>query len=211
MLSTLTHTALPDQEKLQAICKAVAVLDALNSPEYEYRYYSYNQNWAEGEEVFEMQDGEGDQMLILFRAEGCVINGYADGYDEQDKKQLTRGLPDVFDEFIFGEPVNSIGTTFCLWYTPAHKWQIGQLETDEDGSENFLEIFDGNPQTYIDWASEYYDEDQDRPAPSLEAVASIYQGQTLTKELALSIVPEIADWQQLEADLQEIGYPYDFS
>ncbi|OUJ73180.1 hypothetical protein [Hymenobacter crusticola] len=211
MLSTLTYTALPSQEKLQAICKAVAVLDALNSPEYEYRYYSYNKGWAEGEEVFEMQDGEGDQMLILFRAEGCVINGYASDYEESDKNQLTRGLPDVFDEFIFGEPVNSIGTTFCLWYTPAHKWQIGQLETDEDGSENFLDIFDGNPHTYIEWASEYYDEDQDRPAPSLDAVTSIYQGKPLTKDLALAIVPHVEDWQQLERDLQEIGYPYDFN
>ncbi|WP_324671867.1 hypothetical protein [Hymenobacter sp. GOD-10R] len=211
MLSTLTHTALPDQAKLQAICKAVAVLDALNSPEYEYRYYSYNKDWAEGEEVFEMQDGEGDQMLILFRAQGCVINGYAFEYEETDKRQLTRGLPDVFDEFIFGEPVNSIGTTFCIWYTPKDKWQIGQLEIDEDGSENFLDIFDGNPQTYIDWASEYYDEDQEKPAPSLEAVTSVYQGKTLIKELALAIVPHVEDWQQLEKDLQEIGYPYDFS
>ncbi|HEX8349240.1 MAG TPA: hypothetical protein VF598_04700, partial [Hymenobacter sp.] len=136
---------------------------------------------------------------------------YADEYEAHDKQQLTRGLPEVFDEFIFGEPVNSIGTTFCLWYTPEHKWQIGQLETDEDGSENFLDIFDGNPQTYIDWASEYYDEDQERPAPALAAVTSIYQGETLTKELALAIVPEVADWPQLESDLQEIGYPYDFS
>jgi len=211
MLSTLNYTALPDQAKLQAICKAVSVLDTLYSPEYEYRYYSYNKDWAEGEEVFEMSDGEGDEMIILFRAEGCVINGFAYDYDQPDKSQITRGLPAVFDEFIFGEPINSVGTTFCLWYTPKDKWQTGQLETDEDGSENFLDIFAGNPQTYIDWASAYYDEDLNRPAPSPEAVAGIYQGKTLTRELALSIVPEVADWQQLERDLQDIGYPYDFS
>ncbi|MBC6988325.1 hypothetical protein [Hymenobacter sp. BT491] len=210
MLSTANYRDLPDQADLQRICKAISVLDALNSPEWEYRYYFYNKDWAEGEEMFEMRDGEGDQMLILFRAEGCVINGYAPEYDQPDKNKLTRGLPAVFDEFMFGEPVSSIGTTFCLWYTAAHKWQLGQLGEDDDASEDFLDILDSNPQTYIEWASEYYDENQDRPAPSLAAVASLYRGETLTKKLVFAIVPVVEDWLQLESNLQEIGYPFDF-
>jgi hypothetical protein len=32
----------------------------------------------------------------------------------------------------------------------------------------------------------------------------------LTKEMVLTIVEELEDWGQLEADLNEIGYPYDF-
>ncbi len=45
----------------------------------------------------------------------------------------------------------------------------------------------------------------------LDTVTKIYSGQTLTKEMVLTIVEELEDWEQLEADLNEIGYPYDFN
>ncbi|MFD2720939.1 hypothetical protein ACFST9_19620 [Hymenobacter monticola] len=210
MISTQDYSVLPDAATLKTLCKALAALDAINSPDWEYRYYSYNADWAEGEEVLTMRDGEGDEMLILFRAEGCVINGFLHEYDQPDKARITRGLPTYFDDFIFGEPVNSIGSTFCLWYTPAHGWQTGVLEDEEDGSEELLSIFDGNPETYAEWADEYYGDETDRSPMDVAAVAQVYQGATLTKELALCIVDKVEDWQQLAEDLQAIGYPYDF-
>jgi hypothetical protein len=159
-----------------------------------------------------MSDGEEDQMLILFRKEGCVINGYTDGAGQPDKAQVTRGLPEAFDEFVFGEPVNSIGTTFCLWYTPAHGWQTGVLDPDaEDSSEDLLFIFDGKPETYVEWATEYYDEDENKKPLDPAIVARIYQGETLTKAMVLGLMNDVEDWALLETDLQEIGYPYDFS
>ncbi|MBF9236733.1 hypothetical protein I2I05_04935 [Hymenobacter sp. BT683] len=210
MISTQDYHGLLDAANLKRIGKALAVLDAINSPELEYRYYTYNAVWGENEEVLEVSDGEGDQMLILFRPEGCVINGYLDGYDQPDKTQVTRGLPEYFDDFIFGEPVNSIGTTFCLWYTAAHGWQTGLVKNEDDGSEELLFMLDGNPETYAEWADEYYGEETDRSPMDVAAVAKIYQGETLTKATVLGIVDEVADWAQLEEDLQAIGYPYDF-
>jgi hypothetical protein len=211
MISTQDYSALPDAAGLKTLCKALAVLDAINSQELEYRYYTYNAVWGDDEKVLEMSDGEGDQMLILFRPEGCVINGYLDGYDQPDKAQVARGLPEYFDDFIFGEPVNSIGTTFCLWYTPAHGWQTGVVDNEEDGSEELLFMLDGNPETYAEWADEYYGEETDRSPIDVAAVARVYQGETLTKAIVLGIVDELDDWAQLEVDLQAIGYPYDFS
>jgi hypothetical protein len=67
MISTKNYRLLPDRKTLQSICKAISVLDAILSQEWEYRYYSYNKRWTEDEEFCEMQDGSGDQMLILFR------------------------------------------------------------------------------------------------------------------------------------------------
>ncbi|WP_426060779.1 hypothetical protein [Hymenobacter sp. B1770] len=211
MISTQEYSALPDAASLKRLSKALAVLDAINSQDVEYRYYTYNAAWGEGEEVLEMSDGEGDQMLILFRPEGCVINGYLDGYDQPDKTQVTRGLSEYFDDFIFGEPVNSIGTTFCLWYTAAHGWQTGLVENEDDGSEELLFMLDGNPETYAEWADEYYGEETDRSPIDVAAVAKIYQGETLTKAIVLGIVDELENWAQLEEDLQAIGYSYDFS
>ncbi|MBX0292107.1 hypothetical protein K3G63_16780 [Hymenobacter sp. HSC-4F20] len=212
MLSTQNPAALPDAATLRRLCQSLAALDAVNSPEPEYRYYTFNPHWDQGEALFEMSDGEGDQMLVLFREEGCCINGYLDGFDQPDKTQVTRGLPEAFDEFMFGEPVNSIGTTFCLWYTPAHGWQTGVLPADEDdGSDELLSIFDGDPATYTDWANEYFIDETDRDPIAEEAVAAVYAHQPLTKALVSALNSELEEWAQLEADLQEIGYPYDFS
>lgn len=210
MISTTNYAALPPAPALQRLCKALAVLDAINSPDWEYRYYSYNPAWSEGEELLEMRDGEGDQMLVLFRSEGCVINGYLHEYDQPDKAQLTRGLPAAFDDFMFGEPVSSIGTTFCLWYTPAHGWQTGVVENEDDGSEELLYIFDNQPATYAEWATDYYLDETDRRPITPEAVAAIYRHEPLTKAKALALNEELEDWTMLAADLQEIGYAYEF-
>ena len=211
MLSTTNYAGLPPAADLQRLAKALAVLDAINSPDWEYRYYSYNPAWGEGEELLEMRDGEGDQMLVLFRPESCVINGYLHEYDQPNKAQVTRGLPTAFDDFMFGEPVNSIGTTFCLWYTPAHGWQTGIVENEDDGSEELLYIFDNQPATYADWATEYYTDETDKKPITPAAVAPIYHHEVLTKARVLALVDEVEDWTMLAADLQEVGYPYEFT
>jgi hypothetical protein len=209
MLSTQNYADLPDKDTLQRIAKAVAALDAIVSPEWEYRYYSYNPEWGEGEEAFEMNDGEGDQMLVLFRPDGCVINGYGEGFDEPVMEEITRGLPAIYHEFIFGEPINSIGTTFCLWTNEQGQWQTGELTTDEDGSDEMLSILDGDPQTYVAWAQEYYEpETLPESGISLDAVRQVYAGEILTREIVLAITKHVPDWEQLQQDLTAIQYPF---
>ncbi|MBT9393925.1 hypothetical protein KLP40_12195 [Hymenobacter sp. NST-14] len=208
MLSSLDYTNLPAPADLQRLCQALTALDAINSPDPEFRYYTYNPAWDEGEALFEMSDGEGDQMLVLFRPEGCCINGFLHEYEQPDKSQVTRGLPAAFDEFIFGEPVSSIGTTFCLWYTPAHGWQTGVVELEDDGSEELLYIFDQNPDSYADWANEYYLDETEREPLEAADVARLYRHEPLTRATAETLNPELTDWPQLAADLDAIGYPH---
>jgi hypothetical protein len=211
MLSTSNYAGLPSPAALQRLAQSLAVLDAINSPDWEYRYYSYNPAWAPDEALLEMRDGEGDQMLVLFRPEGCVLNGYLSEYDQPDKAEATRSLPAAFQDFMFGEPVASIGTTFCLWHTPAHGWQTGTVENEDNGSEELLYIFDNDPATYAEWATEYYLDETDRRPLTAAAVAPIYHHEVLTKAMVLAINEELEDWTMLAADLQEIGYPYNFS
>ena len=211
MISTENYTLLPDRKSLETICKAISVLDAIISQEWQFRYYSFNSKWDTDERCLQMRNGEGEEMHILFREDGCAINGFAHEYDQPNKGKLTTNLPTIFKDFIFGEPVNSIGTTFCLWTTELKNWQIGQLENFDDNSEYFLNIFDGQPQTYIDWATEYFEGSYKESGIPLNTVSKIYSGQTLTKKMVLSIVDELEDWEQLRADLDEIDYPYNFN
>jgi len=209
MISTQT-LRLPAPADLQRLCQALAALDAINSPDPEYRYYTYTPNWDENEVVFEMNDGEGDQLLALFRPEGCAINGYLLGYDEPFKPDLLRGLPAAFQEFMMGEPVASIGTTFCLWHPAQGQWQVGVVEDEDNGSEELLGIFDNQPATYAEWATEYYTDETDRAPITAAAVAPVYKHETLTRAHVLALNAELTDWPALAAELELIGYPYDF-
>jgi hypothetical protein len=59
---------IPDVESLKKLCQALAMLDAIISPEWEYRYYSFDSKWAQGEMMASMRNGSGDEYFILFRA-----------------------------------------------------------------------------------------------------------------------------------------------
>lgn len=208
MISTKDLRLLPDSKKLQEACKAMAVLDAILCQEWQYRYYSYNSEWSDDEEFFEMRNGEGDQLLILFRNEGTVINGFFAEAEQSDKTQLTAGLPQVFHEFIFGEPVNSAGTTFCVWKTEGQDWKTGMPAESDDHSEELLSPLDGNPDTYIKWATDYFKGSYQEEGIPAEVVNALFNQEALSKEMVLALVPVLGDWELLLEDLAEISFPY---
>ncbi len=216
-LSSTHRMNLPKPAELQTLCKALSVLEAIFSPEWEYRYYSYNNKWNEGQEFFQMRDGEGNEMLVLFTKSGVVINGFDhELYDYEAKlpakSELTLNLPVHFNEFIFGEPVASIGTTYCLWTNEQEEWTVGNIKYKDDGSNDHLYIFDGNPMTYIDWVLSYYFDDEldNLSSEAIESVCNIYKGVPLTKEMVLSLNSDLEDWEELKSDISNIGYPITF-
>lgn len=210
MPSTKDPTSLPTRKALQGICKAISVVDAILSADWQYRYFSYNCKWTKDEEFFEMRDGEGCHMLVLFHKKGCVINGVDPEVPKADKKQLTKGLPKIYEEFIFGEPVKSFGTTFCLWTNEHEQWQTGEIKNYKDNSKDFLNFFSPKPHQYIEWATHYFEGSFKEGGIPLNTVTKIYKGEMLTKKMVLSIVNDHEDWNQLKEDLEEINYPFKF-
>lgn len=207
-----------------------------------YYSYNKNWDAATGEEFFEMRDGSGDEFQILFGKHGAVINGFAhesemSNWVQKDKpaitlieklktffgekekisvQQIWKGVvdtvPEEFKHFIFGEPVKSMGTTFCIWRKNADfNWQIGDINFPagdyKDGSADLLYILDNNPATYKKWAAEYYEERGEKLP--LKWVQHIYDGKPLTKQIVREINRGLDDWEQLKTDLEEIGYPFE--
>src|SRR5688572_16886189 len=68
--STYDLSAVPDIPTLRKLLQSLAVLDAMNEPEWEFRYYSFNSKWDAGEMLGSMRNGSGDAFFIHFCAAG---------------------------------------------------------------------------------------------------------------------------------------------
>src|SRR5688572_188730 len=88
-------SALPDISSLKRLSQSLAVLDAILSPEWEYRYYSFNAHWNDGESVASMRNGQGDHYFCLFNAAGVILKGYC----HEIPKPMYRDVPPQFAAF----------------------------------------------------------------------------------------------------------------
>ncbi len=161
-ISTWNLSKLPAIDELKKLCKSISTLDAIICPEWEYRSYSYQNDWDKelGEEYMEMRNGSGDHFSALFTKDGSIINGQAHESEmcnwqnvEIKPKSLTQKLfskketelkqtiwkgviekvPNEFQHFILGEPIKSKGTTFCVWRKYTdNRWQVGDINYPTD-------------------------------------------------------------------------------
>ncbi len=226
MISTRDLSGLPPVELLKRVMQSVAMLDAILSPEWQYRYYSFNSKWAAGEQMGSMRNGSGDDLSALFTKDGCFLKGFdheaqMSPYGRTPKSVWPGVLDSVPKEFARGlnEPAFSMeDTTFCVWrkHTDAH-WHRGEIEfppvkldfagkpRDPDGSGDLLSPYDGSPETYLAWATQNFGgltgENLKR-----EHVEHVYDHKPLTGELVREINPELT-LRDLANDIEEIGYP----
>lgn len=205
---------LPDVKSLKKLSQSLALLDAIMSPDWEYRYYSFNSNWGENETMASMRDGSGDDYFILINSQGAIIKGFAHEssmnpfVNEPIKvwKGILDNVPMEFKDFLSESAFSIESTTFCTWrkFTDL-SWQIGEIDypqgIDPDGMSELLTILGGNPSTYKNWAEYYFNKE----IPLL-SVEHIYQQKPLTKEFIKNLNKDISI-KDLEEDVEEIGYP----
>ena len=210
MISTRDLSAMPDLAGFRRLARSVAMLDAILSPEWEFRYYSFNSKWAEGEMMASMRNGSGDEWHALLSARGIGLIGLA---HESPMYRMGNPWPGIFDSVptafadVVAEPAfESTNASFCIWRAPADVvWQVGAVQyppaDDPDGSEELLAILDADPRTYQAWAETY-----DERTVDLAAVEAIYAHQNLSEGLVGSLNPGVT-FGSLEDDVLEIGYP----
>ena len=209
MEKIITDLNLPDIQKLKQLCKSISALELIMEQEWEIRYYSYNPSWDVDEEVFEMKNGCGEEMLILFSKHGAVISGVNnecfDWENDSPKiENLAKGLPKQFDDFIYNEPIKTRKSTFCIWRTIADsEWQTGET-IEPDGSEDILYLLDGNPEKYVEFCEDYYEKEI-----PLDIVERIYQAEPISLEMIYKLNDEIEDEdiEIIKNELEEIKYP----
>jgi hypothetical protein len=142
------------------------------------------------------------------------------------EQELINKLPSEFKELIdycFLDVDKKVyRLTYLIWRkNNDENWHTGNLPDDQDYSEEFLQILDGNPETYKSWAEEYYydpdehwvegesdenDEDAYKMPINLESVKYIYQNKPVNNKIVQSLNPNIT-LEEVSEEIGSMGYP----
>ncbi|WP_418955234.1 hypothetical protein [Streptomyces tritici] len=210
---------LPRIAALRDLCRALAMLDAILSPEWESRYHSFDAAWGEGEELASMRNGSGDEYAILFSAHGACIRGldheapmspYAN--DGEPWPGVVDAVPEVFRHFVeepaFTDEEGVPVVTAFLWRGSGdERWQHGEVAfpsgyDDPDGAGHLFRLLvDPSPVAFQRFAEDYYEVPVD-----LARVSEVYALRPLDQELVSALNADITV-AELERDIREIGYP----
>jgi hypothetical protein len=216
--------ALPDIDAVRDRSRALAMLDAILSPDWESRYYSYDAAWSDDEEMASMRDGSGGDYSIVFSQAGALVRCF----DHESVMSpyvtgalwpgLVESVPEAFAGCV-AEPAftaegaspngDLLRATAVLWReTGDGGWHTGDIAfpdsdgADPDGADWLLDLLtDPAPTGYALFAEEYFEVKVD-----VQAVRLVYALTPLTEELVQWLNPErsLAD---LDDDITEIGYP----
>lgn len=203
---------LPEIPVIRDRSRSMAVLDAVMSPEWEDRYFSFDSHWSPTEELASMRDGCGNDYSIVFSPAGA----FARGFDHESPMSPYRvtpptpwpglfdGLPEAFRlqaaEPAFSDPAGLPLTTACFWREQTDTvWRAGTVDSSAEWL--FDVLLDGRPEAYREFAEEYYE-----VAVDIEAVRHVYALRPLTPGVVASLNPEVG-LPDLEGDLVRVGYP----
>lgn len=214
MLSTRALHLLPDVAPLRRTCQAIAVLDAVLSPDPQFRYYAFDHAWAPDRHLAAMRNDSGDEWFVLFSPAGAVLKGFVPdaimaGPVHREGKPwpgVLDAVPPAFREIASDDRLAPRRATFCAWRTTADaEWQHGPVRfppgADPDGSKHLMAVLDGDPVTYARWAEQHYEIE----IPFIE-VRRVYLRRPMTPEMVKGLNPH-ADWAAVVEDLRKIDYP----
>ncbi len=182
--------------ELRQKLKALALLDAIIEPEWQYRYFSYNSKWSETEEMGSLRDGTGGEWFLWTSGQ---LAGYKclspdDGLIT-DIEYVKNNIPSAYSAFI-SEPAFSMDKATCIWYLNGSEWIKHGLPVKE--LIDLGTVTNWNAIDYRAWATDYYERDLD-----ISVIKKFFEG-NFSSELAMQLNPEI-EMSELQPELVEIG------
>ncbi|MEU4830106.1 hypothetical protein [Streptosporangium sp. NPDC023615] len=209
---------LPDTPVLRDVCRSMAVLEAVLSPEWSSRHHSFDAGWSPGEEMASMQNGSGDEYSIVFSAAGAYIRGFdheavmSPYGNDGPWPGVLDSVPEVFRHCVAepafcdedGMPV----VTACLWRESGdYRWRVGEIDYpegagDPDGATRlFGRLVDPSAKAFQRFAEDYYEVSVD-----LDAVRHVYALRPLTQAVVTALNADLA-MTDLAVDLRAARYP----
>lgn len=213
-ISTRNLDGLPSVDDLKKLLQSLATLDAIITLDDGDAIYSYQSRWGKNQQVAQMDNGSGDDFHACFNSHGCFLKGFAhesamSPYQFSPQRiwpGILENVPPAFESALTEPAFCMPEITFAIWrLNDGNHWQCGAVEYPDDaygdGSEEMLSILDGNPDSYIDWAADYF-EIEVNP----ESVRHVYLQQPLDDDIVKSLNAD-ATMGELHDCLAQIGYP----
>jgi hypothetical protein len=199
---------LPSIEVLKSHLQSTAVLDSILSPEWEDRYYSFNNSWDKDVALSTIRNGSGDHLFSVFCPNGCLVKGF----DHEASSNLFNTMqPHTWEEilnfvpFDFRKYLGEVSlipeeTTFCIWRNfQDTSWNSIPMNFSF-GSRELLLMLNANEQEYHKWAEEYYETTID-----IKIIEHVFARKVLNQDTLLNINNQLVT-EKLYQELQEIGY-----
>jgi hypothetical protein len=215
MTSATIAARLPSPVELARLSISIAALDSVLSPEWQYRYFSFDPIWGEKQRLASMRSGSGDSYQIVFSELGTVVRCFwhesaLSPWGREDNS-LAPGLLDGFPpelQFVINEPafrtegMPSTDLTFCSWRLAGQEhWETG-TNSDDGGASELLEVvLDGTERAYLRHAREYFEVNAPR-----DAVAAFFRHEPVGAEHVRALNPA-ADPIDTLAEVRMTGYP----
>ena len=149
----------------------MSCLDEIMTPENKAWLRMFTKGEVNNYKWYLMDNGAGDVFKVIFHDIGVVLKGFdhenelnqfaADEWDYTFFENMFRGIPkELYDLFTEQERDK---TTFCMWYLNATgKWYENAYDGNDGGKSFLLRYIRGNVEDFIEWASDYYEEDFNR-------------------------------------------------
>lgn len=208
------NTQFPKFNSIDALKQNLITLAALNiilCEEEWSRYHKFMKNWSNGTDLAEIDNGSGDNMMIFFTENGCLIKGFDHESDVSPFANaetkiwdgMYDGLPSHFSAILDDESVEKELVTFCFWkeYT-TDNWQRGKVKfenNENDGSAFLLETIFPNPKEFIEWSNDYFEIELQE-----NFVSEIYNGSTISDKVILAI-NDACNLKTVKSELETIG------
>lgn len=198
-------STLPDYETLKSWLQSMAALDAIFSPEWDYRYYSYDAHWGPSEQMGSIRNGSGDDVFFLFNQAGCFVKGYSHEYAQNHiaSERFYKDIPSAFLEATTEPAFSTQNVSYCAWrLREASQWESAVKEKDLNPDIFFLlKDLDGKAETYQSFVADYFEIESE-----IDLIKSIFEKEPITQKLAASLNPDI-DLKALISQLEEIDFP----
>jgi len=202
--------------------QSLAVLDAIICEDRQYRYFCFDSQFAPGRALASMCNGEGDEHSITFTGDGAFMRGFD---HESPLSPFAQTPPSLWPGLLTGlpealavaarEPAFTLEgvalMTVALWRLAGdQQWCHGPVTfprswqreyADPDGSGWLFAQLDGHADSYLEYASNYFE----RRLPG-EAVTAVIDHEPITAALLRTLNPQRLP-DDLTNDLNQIGYP----
>jgi hypothetical protein len=207
----LDPQSFPDPRTLGNRAMALAMLDAIICPEFEYRYFTFDAAWADEEQMGSMHNGDGDHWFLHLGDAGAAIKGFVHELPRGEMRAMARhvqrSVPPTFSAFLHEPAFEMDSVSYCYWRSfgePAwHKVEHPDagLAMWSDGSADYLSILLGPASCYYDYACDYFE-----CAPPVASIEHIYAHAPLTASIVKSLNPQMS-LADAHAAARQIGYP----